>query len=94
MGQTFQEEPQDEVFQFGPGKPIRSIRKWIYEVGVHNTIKRLEISELPVECPGLISPDVLAEWDAVLNFANRTMMIGVDLNRHCSPVGLDTRWWG
>ena len=43
---------------------------------MHDTIKRLEISELPVECPGLISPDVLAEWDAVLNFANRTMLIG------------------
>ena len=76
LDRPFYEEPQDEVFQFGPGKPIYSKRRWVDEVGVHNQIKRLVCSELPVECPGLVSPDVLAEWDAVLNFAQGTMSIG------------------
>ena len=34
--------------------------------------KKLKISEVPVECPGLIGPDELTQWCARLNFGDRT----------------------
>ena len=76
MNKVFYKEDQEELFQFGPGEPMMSKTRWIYEVGVHGVPQRLVSSELPTECPGLIGPDELAEWNAILNFANRTMKIG------------------
>ena len=76
LGRSFYAEEQDELFQFGPGKPIQSTKKWVYEVGLHGTVHRLVSSEIPAECPGLVGPDELAEWEAILDFSRGTMSIG------------------
>ena len=34
LGKSFAHEPQEEYFQFGPGEPILSCKRWIYQVGV------------------------------------------------------------
>ena len=49
LGRTFYQKEQLEYFQFGPGEPITSTRRWHYQVGVH---RELSISEVPAECPG------------------------------------------
>ena len=56
LGRRFRSETQED-FQFGPGEPIRSSRRSIYDVVVLGRDKVLKISEVPVECPGLIGPD-------------------------------------
>ena len=61
LGRRVRSETQEEYFQFGPGEPIRSSRRWFYDVGVLGRDKVLKISEVPVECPGLIGPDELTK---------------------------------
>ena len=51
LRRRFWSETQEEYFQFGPGEPIRSSRRWIYDVGVLGRDTVLKISEVPVECP-------------------------------------------
>jgi len=72
LGRQFRSEPQSEFFQFGPGEPIRSTKKWIYDVGVLGENKKLAISEVPVECPGLVGPDELTQWGVGMEFTDRT----------------------
>ena len=72
MGRPFHAEEQLEYFQLGPGEPIVSRRCWRYQVGVQGVDRELRISEVPVECPGLIGPSELAAWRMMLNFENKT----------------------
>jgi len=75
-GVTFRSRRQREYFQFGPGDPILSTKKWRYEVGVQGQKRILGISELPIDCPGLIGPDVLKLWEIKLDFAEDTIETG------------------
>ena len=72
-GIPYHSEPQSEFFQFGPGEPILSQRRWCYNVGVLGRGRRLDMSEVPVTCPGLVGPDELASWSVILNFETGTM---------------------
>ena len=72
LGKSFTHEPQEEYFQFGPGDPILSRKRWIYKVGVLGRECELVISEVPVECPGLLGPDELAAWNVTLNFQDKS----------------------
>ena len=72
LGKSFVHEPQEEYFQFGPGEPILSCKRWIYQVGVLGRECELVISEVPVECPGLLGPDELAAWNVLLNFQDKS----------------------
>jgi hypothetical protein len=72
LGKKFYSEDQLEFFQFGPGEPIQSTRRWHYAVGVLGRNRVLRISEVPVECPGLIGPTELSAWQMLLNFQDKT----------------------
>jgi hypothetical protein len=72
MGRKFHSEEQLEFFQFGPGDPIQSTRCWHYEVGVVGQNRVLRISEVQVECPGLVGPTELSAWQMMLNFQDKT----------------------
>ncbi len=78
LGKTYYEEPQLEVFQFGPHEPIVSEKMWHYEAGVHGVNCQLVMSEVPAGCPGLIGPDDLAARGAKLDFTPGTMQLEED----------------
>jgi hypothetical protein len=44
LGRTFYQKEQLEYFQFGPGEPITSTRRWHYQVGVQGQNRELSIS--------------------------------------------------
>ena len=72
LGRKFHYEEQLEFFQFGPGEPITSTRRWHYQVGVQGRNRELSISEVPAECPGLVGPTELSAWSMLLNFQDKT----------------------
>ena len=72
LGKKFYCAKQLEFFQFGPGDPIRSTRRWHYQVGVQGVNRELVMSEVPVDCPGLIGPEKLAAWTVLLDFGAKT----------------------
>ena len=63
------------AFQFGPGPDIESARAWIYTVGVRGQERELKMSEVPIECPGLVGPDEMKEWDVVIRLADDTVSV-------------------
>ena len=75
-GKKFRKEIQEEYFQFGPGDPILSSRRWVYTVGILGEVRELVVSEVPVECPGLIGPDDLSSWGVTLDFKSQTYNVG------------------
>ena len=70
-------EEQEEYFQFGPGDPIRSSLRWRYQVGVQGVNRELVMSEVPVDCPGLIGPEELTAWNMLLDFRTKTFTTDV-----------------
>ena len=72
IDKKFHCEEQLEYFQFGPGEPIRSTKRWRYQVGIQGVNRELVISEVPVECLGFIGPSELAAWRMVLDFEGKT----------------------
>ncbi len=81
MGKAFESENRVEHFQFGPGEVIQSTRSWRYPVGSMGQEMELVMAEIPVNCPGLIGPDELAAWDAVLDFSRASIS--------CATTGKD-----
>ena len=72
LGQKYYSEEQLEFFQFGPGEPIRSTKRWHYPVGVQGVERELVISEAPAECPGLVGPSELSACQMKLEFEAKT----------------------
>ncbi len=54
LERRFRCKAQEEYFRIGPGDPTR--KRWTYEVSILVENKKRKISEVPVECPGLIGP--------------------------------------
>ena len=77
LGKMFSCEKQEEYFQFGPGDPIRSSLRWRYQVGVQGVNRELVMSEVPVDCPGLIGPEELTAWNMLLDFRTKTFTTDV-----------------
>ena len=57
-----------ELFQFGPGEPILSSRRWVYPVGILGSNETLQIAEVDAAIPGLVGPDEMANWGVSLDF--------------------------
>jgi hypothetical protein len=72
LGKEYYSTEQLEYFQFGPGEPIRSTRRWHYQVGIQGVNRWLIMSEVLVECPGLIGPSELTAWHMLLDFVDKT----------------------
>ena len=62
-----------ELFQFGPGQPIRSLRGWRYNVGINGRNEMLTVAAVDTELPGLCGPDDLARWHMKLDFTDGTL---------------------
>jgi hypothetical protein len=73
LGISYRPKNATELFQFGPGEPIPSIRRWIYPVGINGQTETLEIAEVDAAVPGLIGPDEMAAWGVKLDFTNGTV---------------------
>jgi hypothetical protein len=78
LGKTFRSEKQGECFHFGPGDPIRSSRRWRYQAGIQGVNRELVMSEVPVDCPGLIGPEELTAWGMLLDFRTKTFTTGTE----------------
>ena len=88
LGISYRSKNITELFQFGPGEPIPSIRRWIYPVGVNGKMETLEIAEVDAAVPWLIGPDEMAAWGVKLDFTNGTMTTrGGVSNLHPSQSG-------
>ena len=85
-GRKFRELPQSEYFQFGPGKPIHSTKKWVYEVGILGEKKVVEISEVPAECPGLLGPEEMKLWRMRLDFDTDSVSVAVPDGVRSAPM--------
>ena len=62
-----------ELFQFGPGQPMRSLGGWRYNVGINGRDEIFTIAEADASLTGLCGPDDMARWGMKLDFAVGTM---------------------
>ena len=60
-------EAEKELFQFGPGDPIMSDRRWTYKAGIHGMENALQCSEVPADRPGPIGPDEMTSWGLAMD---------------------------
>ena len=56
LDKPFTCERQVEYFQFGPGAPIKSAKRWCYQVGIQGVDTTLKISEVLVGVPVSSAP--------------------------------------
>ena len=77
-GFCWHEEVEDETFKFGAGSPEKSVKAFLYPVGVHGFNEVLRISCVKggaSDCPGLIGPSELARWGVMLDFADKMIQV-------------------
>ena len=66
MGKSYGVTTQRELFQFGPGSPQLSTKRWSYPVGLGGHDERLEFPSVDADVPALLGSDELAQWDALI----------------------------
>ena len=67
-GKSYSSYPIQELFQFGPGEPIKAVRSWKYHVGINGTNETIKVAEVDADVPGLCGPDDMARWNMKLDF--------------------------
>ena len=62
------EEPCEDKFRFGDGRLVSAARSWRYPCGIHGYSGTLSITEVPKDCPPLLSVTGMKELSVVLDF--------------------------
>ena len=86
LGEEYHNEGHEGYFQFGPGEPLASRKKWIYQVGVlgktHTTAIVEVVTERPV--PRLVGQTDMKKWGVVLDFPNEFTALETRRRRLCT----------
>ena len=74
LGMSWTEVAEEEWFKFGAGEPEKSVKAYIYPVGIHGVCSYLRMSEVKGEasdCPGLVGPSDMSRWKVTFRFGDK-----------------------
>ena len=74
-----------EKFRFGDGRVVKAHTSWTYPTGLYGRHGQVNVAEVDVECPPLLSVRAMEELGMVLNFWDSTVSI-LSADAHDKPM--------